>query len=76
MTIAEVKNYLTKLTSHIMFDYNGCSCGVDPMSRSEFVMWYGDDEKTVNSIDEVMTSKFFDGKSLTDIWDDITELDY
>ncbi len=76
MTITDVKNYLAKLTSHVMFDYNGYSCGVDPLSRNKFVMWYGDNEKTVNSIEEVMNSEFFDGKSLTDIWNDIIELDY
>ena len=27
-------------------------------------------------IDEVMTTKFFDGKSLEDILDDITDLEY
>ena len=76
MTIAKLKDYIAKLTSHVMFDYNGFSCGVDPLSRSKFVMWYGDNDFTAKSVDEVLTTKFFDGKSLIDIWDDITNLDY
>ena len=76
MTITEIKNYLSQLTSHVLFDYNGYSCGIDPISQNEFNMWYGDNETTVKSIDEVMTSKFFDGKSLTEIWYDVTELEY
>lgn len=76
MTIAEVKNYLAGLTSHIMFEYNGKSCGVDPLSLNKFDMWYGSEGTSVSSINEVMTTKFFDGKSLEEIWDDITELEY
>lgn len=76
MTIAEVKNYLAKLTSHVLFEYKGKSCGVDPLSRNQFNMWYGSEGTTVSSIDEVMTTKFFDGKSLKEIWDHITELEF
>lgn len=76
MTITEVKDYLKHLTSHVLFEYNGQSCGVDPLSRNKFDIWYGSKGTTVSSIDEVMTIKFFDGKSLTDIWDDISELEY
>lgn len=76
MTIAQVKDYLAKLTSHITFEYNGQSCGIDPLSKHEFNMWYGSDEMTVNSIDKVMNANFFDGKSLEEIWDEITELEY
>jgi len=76
MTIAQVKDYLAKLTSHITFEYNGQSCGIDPLSKNEFNMWYGSDEMTVNSIDKVMNANFFDGKSLEEIWDEITELEY
>lgn len=76
MTILKAKDYLFNLTGHITFDYNGYSCGVDPLARDSFDMWYGDNEISVNSIDEVLNTKFFDGKSLLDIWDDVTELDF
>lgn len=76
MNIAEVKAYLSALTSHVTFEYNGLNCGIDPLSKAQFEMWYGDKSTTVNSIEVVMTTKFFDGKSLEEIWNDIVELDY
>lgn len=76
MTLLDVKKYLADLIGHVIFDYNGYSCGVDPIALDSFDMWYGDNEITVNSVEEVMNKNFFDGKSLKDIWDDVTELDF
>lgn len=76
MTILKVKDYLSNLTGHITFNYNEYSCGVDPLAQDSFDMWYGDNEISVNSIDEVLNTKFFDGKSLLDIWDNVTALDF
>ena len=76
MTISEVKKYLSDLIGHITFEYNSYSCGVDPITLNSFDMWYGDNVITVNSIDEVINNNFFDGKSLKDIFDDITELEF
>lgn len=75
MTDFNIKEYLGGLTSHVMFEYNGYSCGVDPLSLNQFEMWYGNQSMTAQSIDEVMTAKFFDGNSLEDILDDITDLE-
>ena len=76
MTISEVKKYLSDLIGHITFEYNGYSCGVDPITLNSFDMLYGDNVITVDSIDEVINNNFFDGKSLKDIFDDITELEF
>lgn len=76
MTILELKNYLTNLIGHVTFEYNGYSCGIDPLSLNKFDMWYGNDAVTVNSIEKVMNEPLFNGKSLKDIWDDITNLDF
>lgn len=72
----DIKTYLDDLTSHVTFEYNGYSCGVDPLARDNFDMWCGEKNMTAHSIEEVMTTKFFDGESLEDILDDITELEY
>lgn len=74
MTTLEVKNYIESLVSHLTFELNGKSCGVDPLSRSRFEMWYGEDTMTAKSIDEVMNTAFFDGKSLNEIVD-VVEFD-
>lgn len=71
-----VKEYLGNLTSHITFEYDGKACGVDPLSLDKFDMWYGDKSMTAHSIEEVINTNFFDGKSLEDILDDITDLEY
>ena len=76
MTILELKNYLTNLIGHVTFEYNGYSCGIDPLSLNKFDMWYGKNEITVHSIDEIIGNKFFDGKSLNDIWTNVVNLDY
>lgn len=76
MTIAKLEDYLSKLTSHVIFNYDGISCGIDPLSRNRFDMWYGNKCITLQTVADVLYTKFFDGKSLKDIWDDITELDY
>lgn len=73
-TLLKVKNYISNLMGHVTFDYNGYSCGIDPLSLDSFDMWYGDKETTVDSVKKAFTIKFFDGKSLTEIWDDVTEI--
>ena len=52
MTDFNVKEYLGNLTSHIMFEYDGKNCGVDPLSLDKFDMWYGDKSMTAHSIEE------------------------
>lgn len=76
MTIVQAKKYLDNLTSHITFVYDGHDCGVDPLSINSFDIWCDDDEINVSSVNEVFNAKIFNGKSLIDIWDDITDLEY
>lgn len=56
--------------------YNGFSCGIDPLAKDLFEVWCGDDAFSVSSVDEVLNDELFDGRSLTDIWDDVTDLDF
>lgn len=75
MTITEVKNSLSEIVTQMTFVYNGKDCGIDPISITEFDMWYGEDFITVNSIDKVMNTALFDGKMLSDIVDDVEDLE-
>lgn len=52
MTDFNIKEYLGGLTNHVMFEYNGYSCGVDPLSLNKFEMWYGDKSMTAHSIED------------------------
>lgn len=76
MTAVTIKSRIENLLACITFDYNGKGCGIDPITRSQFDMWYGDEDYTAKSIDEVMSIKLFSGKSLTEIADNLTLIDY
>lgn len=76
MSADKLKQIVLDVFSHVTFEYNGQNCGIDPFSLTEFDIWYGDKVETVNSIDRVMDTPIFDGKSLSEIIGDITELDY
>lgn len=71
MTPDKIKNRLLEFCTLIGFDYKGKRGGVDPFNPHEFDIFYGDEMLTVSSIEEVMTTPLFDGKSLNDIYNDI-----
>ena len=74
--LSELKDYLSALVSHVLFEYNGRSCGINPLAFNNFEMWMGEKYMTARSVEEVLSVKFFDGKSIEEIWDDVTELEY
>lgn len=76
MTVKKIKSRISEIVSHFTFEFNGKSCGVDPLSKNKFDMWCGDNTLTVNSIDDVMNCPFFDGKSLSEICRDIEIIDF
>lgn len=67
MMVKELKDRIGSLYTHVLFDYKGKECGVDPFNAKHFDMWYGDKFMEAHSIEEVMKSPFFDGKALEDI---------
>lgn len=76
MTLSQFKKHMDRLVGCVNFTYNGRPCGVDPLGRTQYDMWYGDNVITVNSVEDVLNVKFFDGKSLTEIWGEVIEVDY
>lgn len=75
VTVKELRDRINSLCTHILFDYNGKGCGVDPFSADNFDMWYGDEVMNAKSIDEVMQTSFFGGKALQDIVDEIENVE-
>lgn len=71
-TYQELYDYINAHVSHVIFEYNGKNCGIDPFSNTNFDVWYGDKIEKMTSIEDVFHSPFFDGKSLADI---IPEID-
>ncbi len=72
----KIKSRISEIASHFTFEYRGKKAGVDPFSKNDFDMWFGDNDKKATSIEEVMNDKFFDGKSLTEIAEEIKIIDW
>ena len=64
--IIDTISFDTRAT-HLTFAYNGKPCGVDPLSRDHFEMWYGDSYTVARSLDEVLSIPLFGRKALAEI---------
>lgn len=76
MTANKIKARINELCSHFTFEYKGVRCGVDPISRTHFEIWYGDSDFVAHNIDETMTGTFFNGKALNEIAETIDIIDW
>ena len=71
MTSEQLREEILSLTRDIQFVYKGVNGLIMPYSDDDFVLCYGDDDKQYTDIDEVMSDKFFDGKSLNEICESV-----
>lgn len=71
MSIDDIKKILEVNFAHIAFDYAGEHCGVDPLAADRFDAWCGDEDAEFESVDELVESPFFNGKTLKEICDKI-----
>ena len=67
MSAADLKNKIASLVSHILFEYEGLPCGIDPINASWIDLWCGEDFVRCQSVEEAMAVPLFGGKSLEDI---------
>lgn len=67
MTPEQLREEILSLTYDIQFEYKGVNGLIMPYSENDFVLCCGDDDKQYTDIDDVMSDKFFDGKSLNEI---------
>lgn len=70
MNCKELKLLIDALAQDFEFQYNGQDGSICPFSRECISMSYGSTEKTFNSVESVMETPFFDGKSLNDVCSD------
>ena len=75
MNLSDFKDRINSLVNFVGFDYNDIPCGIDPINAEHFDMWYGEEAVVAKSIEEVFNIRIFDGKSLTEIFNDITNVD-
>lgn len=64
----EVVERLREIVTCFGFYYNELCCGVDPFSENHYDVWYGEKFAEMHSLDEVLNTKFFDGKTLQEIF--------
>lgn len=67
MNDQSLRDWIDSLTADIEFKYNGVWGSICPFNRSNISLCYGDYEITVHSIDEAMNTPFIDGKTLSQI---------
>lgn len=76
MTVKDIRDRINEICNCFQFEFNGKTCGVDPFSYENFDMWCGDDSMKAKSIEEVMETKFFDGKALSEIVNEIIVIEW
>lgn len=73
--IDNIRQCLEEMRTHVLFDYKGIACGIDPLSKNEIDMWFGKKNYTASSVDNAMAYRLFNGKSITDIADQVQNLE-
>lgn len=80
MTADSLRKELAKGWAMLIFQYHGKEGHVDPYGTQDgnfsCLLWYGGDEKLVNSMDEVMNTPIFDGHALAEIAGSISDVDW
>jgi len=80
MNAEELKAEIAKCYTIIYFRYCGKDGHVDPYYAVKkgysYLLWYDGNEKLVHNIDEVMNTPFFDGHTLDEIADKLTDIDW
>ncbi len=71
MNAQELKKIISNCLDTVTFTYDNKSCGVDSTvsnATPTFEMWFGDSQiKYFSNVDDLMNDKFFNGKSLKEI---------
>lgn len=67
MNAKDLRKMIDSLVSDIEFEYKGIHGSICPISRNNIGLAYGGVTKDCKSVDEVMESNIFDGKSLNEI---------
>lgn len=78
MNIEQLKFKIIDEMCGYTFTYKGQPCGMEPIGKQAnftFQAWSGDKNKDYKNINELMTDKFYSGKSLSELIDTV-ELDF
>jgi len=74
MNVTEFLNNLTVEYGTAEFEYKNKKCGIEPITENSittYCMWYGDDSRNYKDIKTLLSDKFFDGKTILEIFPEI-----
>ena len=76
MNAEKIKKCIGEMSTLFGFEYNGKEGNVDPCyfpntHMQEFLLFYDGNEQTVYSLDDVMCTPFIDGKTLSEVSEEI-----
>ena len=72
MTSKQIIDMITSFTDDVILYYGDEMIFINPCSNKEFIFSYKDIDKTYTSIEDLMSDKIFDGKTLSDIASEVT----
>lgn len=70
MNAENIKSVLSECCNDLVFVYNGKRSGVTSTAadyKTTYQVWYGNDTKEYDSIDDVMSDPFYGGKSISEL---------
>lgn len=67
----ELRESIGKMMLDVEFSYNGVDGSVCPISENEIGIMYDEQEDTVRSVDELMSTPFIDGKTLNEVCEEL-----
>ncbi len=71
MKLNELKDLILSLTQDVTFEYDGIYACINPWNQNKLEVGYGDKVKTYSNIDDLLKDKFYNGKSLEEILDEL-----
>ncbi len=75
MKAKDIRDAIMSFTNDVLLDYpNNDVIFINPCSDNKFIFSYKDIDKTYTNIDDLMSDKIYDGKSLTEIASKVTLL--
>lgn len=75
MNAKTIREIIMSFANDVLLDYpDNDTIFINPCSENKFIFSYKDIDKTYTSIDELMSDKIYDGKSLTEIASEVNLL--
>lgn len=75
-SLKQVKDRIDDRCGVICFDYQGKNGGFEQFNDERTDVWYGEDDIVVSNSDEAINTPIFNGKTFSEIWQDVEIWDF